>query len=88
MMEILINFLAAFAKVFTVASAMDLPLENCKKFIFSSEPILVLMLFCFVVGETKSVIPALLVTIVYLYVQVLPRKLKIKDAYFQDYEKA
>lgn len=87
MMEVLVNFLTAFAKMFTVASALDLPLENCRKLIFSSESMFVLMLFCFVVGETKSIIPALLVTALYVYMEVVPKKLMLKDEFFKDHEK-
>ena len=88
MMNSIINLLTATVKVFAVASMLQLPLDNIRNLFFSSEPMMILLLFCFVVGETKSVIPAFLMTVVYLYAEVMPRKLRIKDTYFKDYEKA
>ena len=80
MIQALVNFLTAFSKMFTVASLMHLPLDNFRNLIFSSEPMLVLLLFSFIVGETKSVIPAVLVTSLYLYFEMIPRKLLLKDS--------
>ena len=88
MMNSIINLLTATVKVFAIANMLKLPLDNVRNLLFSSEPMMILLLFCFVVGETRSVIPAFLMTIVYLYAEVIPRKLRIKDAYFKDYEKA
>ena len=88
MLELLLSLLAAFAKTFAIAGALNLPLDNIRNFVYSSESILSLFLFLFVVGETQSVFPALVVTAFYLYVEVVPRKLKLKNDYFEDYPKA
>ena len=88
MLELLLSLLAAFAKTFAIAGALNLPLDNIRKIVYSSESVLSLFLFLFVVGETKSVFPAMLVTAFYLYVEVVPRKLKLNNEYFEDYHRA
>jgi len=89
MFEITLTFLAAMAKTFSIASALNLPLNRCRDVMFSSESMLILMLFAFVVGETKSIIPALIVVIFYIYVEVIPTRLYLQDKYFfEEYEKA
>ena len=87
MMEILLTFLTAFAKTFSIAGALNLPLDNIRNFVYSSESVLVLFLFLFVVGETQSVFPALVVTVLYLYIEVVPRRLKIRDDFFENNNK-
>jgi len=84
MLEILLSLTVAFAKIFTVATALNLPLENIRNLIFSSESILILFLFLFVAGETRSIWPALFVTMLYLYMEVVPKKLMIADNFFED----
>ena len=88
MLNILLKFLAACAKIFTIAGALNLPLDNIRNYVYSSESVMILSLFLFVVGETGHVFPALIVTAVYLYIEVIPRKLKIKDDFFEEYQKA
>lgn len=88
MLSSLITFLAAFAKVFSIAGSLNLPLDNIKNFVYSSESVLILFLFLFVVGETQSFFPALVVTLLYLYIEVVPRRLKLRDDFFEDYNKA
>tara|TARA_B100000963_G_C22544634_1_gene633842 strand:- start:445 stop:711 length:267 start_codon:yes stop_codon:yes gene_type:complete len=87
MLEILVKFLAAFAKTFTIAGALNLPLDNIRNYVYSSESVMILALFLFVVGETGHVLPALVVTVLYLYLEVVPRRLRIKDDFFEDYHK-
>ncbi len=88
MIETLLSFIAAFAKTFAIASALNLPLDNIKNYVYSSESVLLLFMFLFVVGETKAVLPALAVTVLYLYTEVVPRRLKIRDEFFEDHNKA
>lgn len=88
MLETLLNFLAAFAKTFAIAGALNLPLDNIRNFVYSSESVLLLFLFLFVAGETRAFFPALVVTTLYLYLEIIPRKLKIRDEFFEDYNKA
>ena len=84
MLDILLTFLGAFTKSFSIAGVLNLPLDNVKNFVYSSESILLLFLFLFVVGETRAVFPALVVTVMYLYIEVAPRRLKLRDDFFRE----
>ena len=88
MLQSLLILLAAFAKTFAIAGALNLPLDNIRNFLFSSESVLVLFMFLFIVGETQAVFPALVATVLYLYIEVVPRRLKLRDDFFEDYNKA
>lgn len=80
--------LTALAKILAVASILQLPLDNAQKFIRSSEPVLILVIFCFVAGETRSIVPAVIATALYIYTEIVPRKLTMKDEYFKNSQKA
>lgn len=87
MLEKITLILGACVKLFTTASFMKLPLDNIIGFMHSSEPVLLLFLFSFVVGETQRIIPAILVTALYFYIEIIPRKLRLGDKLFQNNER-
>ena len=74
MIDILLTTLSACAKMFSVATALNLPVDHIRSFALSSEPMLLVFMFLFVAGETKTILPALLVTIAYVYLEVTPSK--------------
>ena len=85
MLTNVINLLAAFSKIFSMVSVLNLPLINTRKYVFKSETMLILFLFLFVVGETKTIIPALIITAFYVYLEIMPNKMKIVDNFNEDY---
>ena len=85
MLTNVINLLAAFSKVFSMVNFLNLPLINTRKYIFKSETMLIVFLFLFVVGETKTIFPALIITAFYVYLEIMPNKLKIVDNFNEDY---
>lgn len=83
MLQFTLLLMSALAKIYTAASILHLPLETAREVIRSSEPALILALFCFVAGETMAYIPAMVVTALYIAVEIVPRKLRFQDSYFK-----
>tara|TARA_B100001287_G_C22656482_1_gene518006 strand:+ start:1115 stop:1384 length:270 start_codon:yes stop_codon:yes gene_type:complete len=65
--------LIGFASILSICKTLDLPLENTKRMIKSSKYVLLIFFVISVFSETQSFIPAIIASMLYFYVELIPQ---------------